>query len=441
MNDDVVSAFRALFRSGSLSTLAVGLGLVLSALIAALLARELGPEGFGIYSVALSFAFITSAVLQFGLPSLVVREAARLRVSQSDSQLRFLWLWSNGLILLIFSLVAGGLILAAYLLGDGALTPGLALASLPLALVFALTGLQAATVRGVGKAVLSHLPENLFRPASMLVLLSLLLISETALTAELALNLLLASAVTAFSASLVLVLLSFGADRTRRWRTSEARQWMISGSRFWLSSILSVSIKHLDVILLGAFLGSAEAGIYKAAVTLSILSLLPVTIFNTVLQPKISELHTRNQLSDHRDLITRFARLGLMCGVLIFLFLSIFGGTVVSLVFGPGYEAATIPLIILLVGGLINSGFGAVAILLDMCGHEKVVARTFFKAAVISVLLNIGLIPTFGILGASIASALTTLFWNATLCLHVRKLLRMDSSAMGLHPWARDDQA
>jgi O-antigen/teichoic acid export membrane protein len=92
--------------------------------------------------------------------------------------------------------------------------------------------------------------------------------------------------------------------------------------------------------------------------------------------------------------------------------------------------AAHQPLAILAVGQLINAGFGSVGFLLNMTGHEGITARILWQTAIVNVVMNVFLIPSFGTAGAAIASAFSLILWNALLYRQVRRRLGLNSSAI-----------
>jgi O-antigen/teichoic acid export membrane protein len=113
----------------------------------------------------------------------------------------------------------------------------------------------------------------------------------------------------------------------------------------------------------------------------------------------------------------------------IFLIFALFARPVVTLVFGAAYAGAAAPLAILASGQLVNATAGPVAALLSMTGHERDVGAVFTMAAIINVLLNIFLIPRFGINGAAAATAVSLAFWNIALFVRVRSRLGISSTA------------
>jgi O-antigen/teichoic acid export membrane protein len=87
-------------------------------------------------------------------------------------------------------------------------------------------------------------------------------------------------------------------------------------------------------------------------------------------------------------------------------------------------------LLILLVGQVVNAGCGPVAQLLNMTGYEKYTLRGVGVSTILNVVLNVILIPKYGIAGAAVASALTLVGWNLILVYFVARELGINSSVI-----------
>lgn len=134
-----------------------------------------------------------------------------------------------------------------------------------------------------------------------------------------------------------------------------------------------------------------------------------------VLAPQFARLYT---LGDRKNL-QRVIRLGALVGLITALPVAIafllFGEQILVLIFGSEYGAGYTALAILAVGQLVNAPLGQVAHLLNMTGHERATGRGFAVAALSNVLLNLLLIPPFGMSGAALATASTVILWNCVL--------------------------
>jgi O-antigen/teichoic acid export membrane protein len=92
------------------------------------------------------------------------------------------------------------------------------------------------------------------------------------------------------------------------------------------------------------------------------------------------------------------------------LFLILFGDKLLA-IYGPGYAQAYPSLIVLVIAQLVNTLCGPVGALLTMTGHEWYTFWVLGFSTLVNVILTILLIPFWGLAGAAVASASTTIFW------------------------------
>lgn len=174
-----------------------------------------------------------------------------------------------------------------------------------------------------------------------------------------------------------------------------------------LSSLLGLVVFNLDLILLRFTRGAETAGYYAAAYAIASLLLnLGVTFYASVL-PGLSRL---------REDATAFRELYVGASVLIFALLAPFvvGGVIlarplVHLVFGAAYAPSASPLVPLLIAaGLTLSRFVPLASVVAL-GRRREALWINGSGAIVNVVLNLILIPRFGMLGAAWAAVVTDL--------------------------------
>ena len=103
-----MSATRQFLRSSGIMVVLYAGSTGLSFLSGILLARMLGADGYGAYALALTTATLVGMVTEFGLPTLLLREASAARANGQWSQVRGLMNWSNRAVLVLsFMLIAG----------------------------------------------------------------------------------------------------------------------------------------------------------------------------------------------------------------------------------------------------------------------------------------------------------------------------------------------
>ncbi|MEM7078922.1 MAG: polysaccharide biosynthesis C-terminal domain-containing protein, partial [Pseudomonadota bacterium] len=118
-------------------------------------------------------------------------------------------------------------------------------------------------------------------------------------------------------------------------------------------------------------------------------------------------------------------------GVACVLFVA-FGEFVIEWFFGARYSAAYLPMVILIVGALINAGFGPVGALLLVAQQEQASVRLLWFAVAVNLLANTALVPSMGAVGAALATCFSIFVWNFALWQHARTHLHIDSSILGL---------
>ena len=96
--------------------------------------------------------------------------------------------------------------------------------------------------------------------------------------------------------------------------------------------------------------------------------------------------------------------------------------------YGVAFETAYVPLLILCIGQLVNASMGSVASLLNMTGHERETTKSVLVGAVVNVVLNLSLVPVWGMTGAAIATASTLIVWNLIMWHKARVLIGIESS-------------
>ena len=90
-------------------------------------------------------------------------------------------------------------------------------------------------------------------------------------------------------------------------------------------------------------------------------------------------------------------------------------------IFGKEFVAGTLAFLILSVGRLISSLSGPAGNILQMTGNQNIYAIILMIGAILNVVLNLILIPLYGINGAAIASMSSLIVWNLSMVLVVKQ--------------------
>lgn len=186
--------------------------------------------------------------------------------------------------------------------------------------------------------------------------------------------------------------------------------------------------KWMDTLIIGIFLPYSFVTAYEAAWKISRTVLLLSDSVSTVVFPHVSEI-TANNRQSKRNIERAIPKTITISYILVppsILGSLIIGGNVLETTFGKGASIASGALVVLLFGNIgesINDTVGHVLLGID---KPHLLARSTIIFTIINATGNAILIPTFGLIGASVATALS-FFINPTMnYIYLSRLLTVD---------------
>lgn len=212
-------------------------------------------------------------------------------------------------------------------------------------------------------------------------------------------------------------------------RKSETNYPLLSGRTMlkqsfpmMVSGIFIVLLNWTDMLMLGRFVTTEEMGIYNTAFKIGYLSLFFVLSMNAIIQPKVSELYHQKNIGEMKKVVNRATQLIILLTLPLTFVLIFFGDTILSL-FGENSVNGATALTYIALGGLYNAMTGNVDQILNMTNNQKNVSVILFTGFVTNVILNLFLIPAYGIEGAAIASLITNIIVNTIFVIIIRRKL------------------
>ncbi len=187
-----------------------------------------------------------------------------------------------------------------------------------------------------------------------------------------------------------------------------------------VSSLSFFILLTADVIILKILGMDEEVSIYAQPLKLvAIIIRIKVTL-EASYSTNISSLYFSNKIESLRYNVKSVNRwIALFC-IPIIVLLVIFAKEILS-VFGTQYEAGTSSFYILLLAVLVNVVSGCIGTYMNMTGKQVALQYILLCAATINVILNIILIPPYGMQGAAMASLTSVVFWNGMSIIYVWK--------------------
>ncbi|MFZ5477956.1 MAG: polysaccharide biosynthesis C-terminal domain-containing protein [Myxococcota bacterium] len=213
------------------------------------------------------------------------------------------------------------------------------------------------------------------------------------------------------------------ADRVAEWRATAAQ--------FFGHGVANVVLQQADVVLVGALAGARPAALYAIATRVGRLLLFALGAVNTAAAPMISSLHAGSR----RDEVQAILRLGALANLGVCVVggggLYVAAPLVLSL-FGASFTEAAPALRILLAGYVVNAACGSIGLVVNLTGNQGVSLRILGVAAAANVLLDLLVIPRFGIEGAAAVSALVMSAWNVAMVVWCRRALGYDPTVLAV---------
>jgi len=402
---------------------AKGAGIVFSGMIAGnllgmvnqiLLGRFLGPENYGLFNLALSVVMIASSISVFGffgslarfIPYHLKRNEAETVKSVIDFSSVFVL--SIGFIFAAFLYIFSGKI-AVSIFHEPRLEQALKIFSVGVP-VFGMQSVMRGIFRGFKAVKYDALIFNIIDRIAKITffLISLAFIYK------------LYGALIAFTAGVLsTVIVSFWLIRRRVFpdyhkfrRTPVARELLSFSWPLALTGFSFLFVSKTDKIMLGYFMTSQDVGIYMPALVLSNLLIFVATAFKYIFLPVVSEFFTRNDISGLGKLYKSTSKWIFMVVLPLFLLILLFPKEILTILYGSEYVGGYIALVILSLGIAMNDFAGTAGNILVGGGHTKLNLACEIIAAVTNVLLNIILIPLYGIAGAAIATGISYITRN-----------------------------
>lgn len=187
-------------------------------------------------------------------------------------------------------------------------------------------------------------------------------------------------------------------------------------------SFLIISMYHLDILLLRVIIGDTETGYYKAALVIAeFLWFVPIAIQISLLH-STSKLWAEEQYERLTRVSTQVVRYTLLFTILLVLGTAGLADPLLSLYFGQEFSASVVPLLLLLPGAL---GFAVARPIFAISQGQdnlRILIIVTAVAALLNLVLNLILIPKYGMNGAAVA---TSVSYGSMFGLHVWSAVRL----------------
>ena len=397
-------------------------------LYSALLARWVGPEYLGIYSMANAIMLISEVLSKMGMETGVMRFISRLDPEDDRDEISKI-IASALKMCAIFSLIIMTILIfsSSFIVNNILSEQSLMVSVL---IVFAITipfnsttFIAAAATQGYKKLKYKALVTQFINPSTLLLSM-ILCFSFISPESAMMYPMLITGIIGLIS--IFQPLRNLSKVKYSKIISSRFNYDLLKFSYPFMFVIILQTLMHwMDILMLGFFTNSTTVGLYHpAARTAGLLQSLLMS-FIGIYAPLISQFHSENNLSKMSDTYKLVSRWLLVFSVPVSIMLFIFPENILSL-FGEEYLASKNALLILTISTLIQAFFGAASPTLGMSGFAKLVLGNTVIAFTLNFILNYYLIPLYGIKGAAFATLITMTSIGLLRSIQVRIYLKMN---------------
>ncbi len=403
-----------------LSTL-VGRGSYLA--LQVVLARMLGPEGFGLYAIGWTVAGLTGTLAPVGMPQAVLRYSIGGRASILSRPVAIVLV--TGLACMA-ALTMGAGEIARLVFGEPSAAP-IIRAFAPSVPLLGLTGVLTGSLRSSGRMLASALIGAASGVAYLVITVLMFAIRPSAVAAA-----------NAYTLSAALILLPCAAllwqAPATLWQTPSTRRLVHFGIITMLIHSSSVLNIWADRVVIGIVSNPQTLAAYQVASQFAMIMVVLRSAVTTVFEARVPKHQAGAPPPDVTPEFFAATRLLLHISVPGLVVLACTSGFWVRLMFGPAYASAALPLVVLIAGQIAATFVGPTVNALHMTGEERTVMLLMIGTALLNIAGCFLLLPPLGVTGAALATGIAN-FTVSAACLY--RLVHTGRLRFSL-PWLRD---
>ena len=369
---------------------------ILSFCISIIIARLLGPEKKGIYSLILFLPGLMTMIFGFGLDASTIYHYGKKEISLSDL------IAHNNFLVIILSFLAILSGCVVIFLGYNTYFVNINRGYLFLALALIPLGLYSSMLKAVLRAKDEFKKLNIanFLTTLFLVLFVLLLFFRASV------GLLIVIQIGAiFAGIIVLIEMTKGSIHfALRREPVFIRKSLLYGVKVHFSNIISYFHYRVDLIIINMLMTPLFVGYYSLAVNIAEKAWMLSQSISSVLFSRI----TKEGNGDDQNSIVRISLFITFWGTISLLFvLTFWGGFLIPMIYGNDYFPS-FPLIKLLAPGIIMLSISRI-LSADLAarGYPQKTIMPKLTMLLLNIVLNIVLIPKYGVGGAAMATSIT----------------------------------
>ena len=396
-------------------------------LYTALLARWVGPEYLGIYSLANAIMLISEVLAKMGLETGIMRFVSQLNPDLDVKKVQSIigsalkMTFFSSCIIMFILIISSDIIVR--LLNESSILKTV-IVIFAVAIPFnALTMVSAFATQGFKRLKHKIIVTQFFNPT--ILLLSMVFCYWFISNQSSIMIPMLITGVTGFIFMFINLKSVSGIKMNHLIDSTFDTQLLKFSYPLMFVTMLQTLMHWMDILMLGYFVDASIVGLYHpAARTAGLLQALLLS-FLSIYAPLASQFYGEGKIDRLLYIYKLVTRWLIICALPISSVFIIYPEKVM-LLFGPEYLSSSQILVILTIGTLLQAIVGVAGPTLTMAGYTKLVLWNTIGASIINFTLNICLIPIYGIYGAAFATFISLTLIGLVRVIQVRMILKIN---------------
>jgi len=191
------------------------------------------------------------------------------------------------------------------------------------------------------------------------------------------------------------------------------------------TSICTMLMQWTSTLMLGYFKTADVVGLYNVALPIARLIPLALTSMVFIYLPVACELYSQTKMEEMKKLYASVTKWTFSITLPFFLCLFLAPKPILHLLFGARYGDASIALQLLALGYFVHTFLGPNGMTMVSLGRTNIILLCVIAGALSNLVLSLILIPPYGLVGASIASAFSLILSNVLISLFLFKFSKI----------------
>ncbi|MFD0713726.1 oligosaccharide flippase family protein [Paenibacillus sp. GCM10027626] len=418
---------KMLARSGSISFLINSCGMGLALLMQVTLARILGAASYGIFTFVSTLMTFLVFPAKLGFDTSIVRLVASYKAMNEWGLIKGLLKRANQIGLILSLVITAAGVLFLILQADGMTAEQLWTYSAGLATVPLLTlaTLRQSVLQAVKDVMFSQMPEKIGRPViTMAILIGCAALPGVQADAGTAMLCFAAAVLASWLIGAVVMRIRIGSQLQGVVPQFDTRSWTKLSVSLMLNAGMYLILGQLGVLMMGMMYSETESGLFSAAVRLATLAAFALTAVNMTAAPLLSELYATGNRAQLQRVCVTTGWSGFLFAAFLFLVLAAAGQPLLGL-FGAEFKASFWPMLIMTFGQVVNAYCGQNGMIATMTGYQNPLTKALVVSTLINIVMNVALIPLWGMIGAALATSAGLICWNVIMVIFVYRKMQI----------------